>query len=223
MNKGIAGAALLGTLIFSMQSGAQVYQCKDDKGRASFSDKPCTGSLQSADAASQDTGGPITSADVFMIEERYKAQVARMLNRLASEHGHCKQRIDPATAGASHEYSVPGNPSFFVQCGDRTVPTVVRFTLKDMEGRGAITAPAQVKRSDAISMCRNAAREKAYRPSSVDFSVIMDLVVTERANGETTVSSTFTAENAYGAENKFDIRCHFSGETLSEVNISRTN
>lgn len=222
MNNGCKSAVLVTAMIFAMASSAQVYQCKDEKGQTAFTDRPCTGNLQQASGAIQDTGGSITAGDVFMVEQQYKVQVATMLNRLAREHGQCKERIAPETAGASSEYSVSGNPSFFVHCGNRQVPTVVRFTLRDIEGRVSIAAPIQIERLAAIKRCEQEARSRAHRPDSVDFSRILDLAFNARPNGETTVLSSFTAENAFGVENKFDIRCDFSGKQLKDVSIART-
>lgn len=73
----------------------------------------------------------------------------------------------------------------------------------------------------AVRRCEQEARDRAHRADSVDFSRILDLGFNSRPNGESTVVSTFTAENAFGVENKFDIRCDFSGERLIDVSISR--
>lgn len=200
---------------------AQVYQCKDSNGRAVFTDKPCAGELQDA-GGSEESGGPIKPQQLLLMESQHRVKVAQMLNRLATEHGHCRQRIAPETAGVSRDYSTPENPSFFVQCGDRQVPTVVRFTMRDIDGRGSNAAPVQIERRAAIRRCEQEARDRAYRADSVDFSRILDLAFNSRPNGETTVLSSFTAENGFGVENKFDIRCDFSGERLIDVSISRT-
>lgn len=212
---GLAAAAL------SAPGYGQVYQCKDQNGRPVFTDKPCAGSLQDAGGGSEDTGGPIRAQQLILIESQYRVKVARMLNRLSTEHAHCRQRIAPETAGVSRDYSTPDNPSFFVQCGDRQVPTVVRFTMRDIDGRGSIAVPVQIEERAAVRRCEQEARDRAYRADSVDFSRILDLAFNARPNGESTVISSFTAENAFGAENKFDIRCDFSGERLIDVRISR--
>lgn len=212
---GLAAAAL------SAPGYAQVYQCKDQNGRPVFTDKPCAGDLQEAGGGAEDTGGPIRPQQLYLMESQYRVKVARMLNRLANEHAHCRQRIAPETAGVSRDYSTPDNPSFFVQCGDSQVPTVVRFTMRDIEGRASIAVPVQIEERVAVRRCEQEARDRAYRADSVDFSRILDLAFNTRPNGESTVISSFTAENAFGAENKFDIRCDFSGERLIDVRISR--
>ncbi|HCA24849.1 MAG TPA: hypothetical protein DEP32_11860 [Pseudomonas sp.] len=200
---------------------AQVYQCKDQNGRAVFTDKPCAGELQEAGGQAEDLGGPIRPEQLYLMESQYRVKVARMLNRLATEHAQCRERMSPETAGVSRDYSTPENPSFFVQCGDRQVPTVVRFSMRDIDGRGSIAVPVQIERRAAIGRCEQEARDRAYRGDSVDFSRILDLAFNTRPNGESTVLSSFTAENAFGVETKFDIRCDFSGERLRDVSISR--
>lgn len=95
----------------------------------------------------------ITEADLFMFGdmEKYKADVVPMLNRLARDNAACRQRIDPRTAGLSKEKSVPGDPSFFVQCGDREKPDVVRFTLKEARTLGALTPAAEPDMDAALA------------------------------------------------------------------------
>lgn len=199
---------------FALASG--IYKCVDTAGRVNFTDAPCDGATTSSN---ERIAGSIQPADLFMVEPRYQSDVAKMLNRLSEQHSACRQRIDPNTAGKSSTQGSAGNPSFFVQCGDSQVPEVVRFTLADIQGGTTPSAAVAVTERVANRECEQAAKARALIPSSVDFSRILDANFVTRPNGISTFTSTLTATNGFGAENRFFISCTFEGSTLSDVSV----
>lgn len=143
-----------------------------------------------------------------------------MLNNLAAEHTACKKRIFAATAGISKERSTPDNPSFFVQCGDPSVPEVVRFTLSDIRSMSVPEAAKNIDRAKGLEICSKEAKIKAVIPSSVNFSTFFDVNYDPKPNGNTVISSTFTAKNAFNAKQKYRIFCYFNGkQELTDVSL----
>ncbi len=207
-------AILLLLPVSSMAAG--IYKCVGDNGRVNFTDTPCAG--ESA-GSSEVIAGSIQPADLFMVEPRYQRDVAKMLNRLSEQHSACKERIDPSTAGRSSTHGSPSNPSFFVQCGDSQVPEVVQFSLSDLQGGSTPVALVAIAERPANRACEQAAKARALKPSSVDFSRILDANFTARPNGISTFTSTFTASNAFGEESRFLISCTFKGVALESVNL----
>lgn len=197
-------------------SASGIYKCVDAAGRVNFTDAPCAGAA--ADSSEQ-LSGSIHPSALLMVEPRYQSDVAKMLNRLSEQHSTCRQRIDPHSAGKSSTQGTPGNPSFFVQCGDSQVPEVVRFTLSDIQGGAAPAAAVAVTERAANRACEQAAKARALIPSSVDFSRILDANFVTRPNGISTFTSTLTATNGLGAENRFFISCTFEGSTLADVSV----
>lgn len=199
-----------------LAAASGIYKCVDTAGRVIVTDAPCGGATA---GSNQRIAGSIQPADLFMVESRYQSDVARMLNRLATQHSACQQRIDPNTAGKSSTQGSPGNPSFFVQCGDSQVPEVVRFTMADIQGGATPSAAVAVTERVANRECEQAAKARALIPSSVDFSRILDANFVTRPNGISTFTSTLTATNGFGAENRFFISCTFEGPTLADVSV----
>ncbi|MDP3978326.1 MAG: DUF4124 domain-containing protein [Pseudomonas sp.] len=199
-----------------LASASGIYKCVDTAGRVNFTDTPCGGA---AAGSNERIVGGIRPADLFMVEPRYQNDVAKMLNRLSEQHSACRQRIDPNTAGKSSTQGSAGNPSFFVQCGDSQVPEVVRFTMADIQGGATPSAAVAVTERAANRACEQAAKARALIPASVDFSRILDANFVTRPNGISTFTSTLTATNGFGAENRFFISCTFEGPTLADVSV----
>lgn len=195
---------------------AGINKCVDAAGRVNFTDAPCPGSPVDSGGS---LGGGIQPGDLLMVEPRYQRDVAKMLNRLSVQHAACRQRIDPYTAGKSSTQGSAGAPAFFVQCGDAQVPEVVRFTLADIQGGTTPAAIVAVDERTANRECEQAAKQRALNPSSVDFSRILDAHFIARPNGTSTFSSSFTAVNGFGVENRFRIGCTFQGKTLTDVSV----
>lgn len=176
---------------------------------------------KSQEQARQDEG-QIKESDLFLYGDmkKYKRDVTLMLNKLAAEYPNCKNRIDPATAGISKDKSTPDNPAFFVHCGDRKVPEVVRFTLEDIKSQNIPKAATVMNQSTAHNICRNEAKRRSLVPNSVSFSDFLNPTFNKYPNGNSIFSSTFTAENALGKKSKFRIFCFFDGKpSLTDVSV----
>ena len=168
----------------------------------------------------------ITEKDLFMYGDmvKYKREVVVMLNRLSKNHPSCIKHISPETAGISKERSKPNNPSFFVQCGDKQVPEVVRFSLRDIRHNNIPKAAKNISKTKGTNICSKEAKKKALIPLSVNFSTFLNVGYDPKPNGNTVISSTFTASNAYGVKQKFRIFCFFNGkQELADVTVKTYN
>jgi len=173
-------------------------------------------------AAPASYSAEIQEKDLFLLfgkAKQYRKDVAHMLNELALHYPACQKRIAPNTAGMSKDKSKPGNPSFFVHCGDENVPEVVRFDLADIRANKIPATKIAIDRSAAIKICINEARSKATIPSSVDWSGLSGVNFDPKLNGNAVMGIDFTAENAIGGEQKFKIFCFFDGQELTEATI----
>lgn len=161
------------------------------------------------------TSGKYTVNDITVYGEmeKYKYEVVKMLNRLASKHPKCKQHIARFTAGISDHLGTSDNPSFFVQCGKGDIPEVVRFTLSDIRSGYTPKPKKNISKSKAREICREQVYQKVTIPSSVDFSWL-NFAYAAKPNGNSIASDTFRAKNAFGMEFKYRIYCIFEGESL---------
>lgn len=150
--------------------------------------------------------------------ELYADKVIIMLERLAETHPRCKERLDPYTAGVSSMHGTSSNPSFFVQCGSRTTPEVVRFSLKDISNEQIPEALRSISRKAAIKICHEEAKKSAAMPSTVNFSV-MDINFRQIDNGNATLASSFKAKNMLGVKSKYRIFCTFEGIRLTGSSV----
>ena len=94
------------------------------------------------------------------------------------------------------------------------------FSKSDVEGEKTLAAIKHMDRRLAISKSEAYAKQTASHPSTVDFSWVMSLFVVEAPNGNTDVSSTFTAKNGHGVESKYNIRCLANAAGLFEPTIT---
>lgn len=161
---------------------------------------------------------PIEAADVAMVPADYKSDVAQMLNLLRAGHPKCAEALSPISAGMASSQPDPANPLFFVQCGAPN-SIVVRFTWMDAVNKRIPDAPLTIGSAQAAAACRSAAKEKAAIPSSVDLSTIMDASFSAHGDGSSTYRSTFTASNALGVTQRFNISCSFTGLSLGDVRV----
>ncbi len=76
-----------------------------------------------------------------------------------------------------------------------------------------------VTRGQALIVCEKEAKARSNYPESVSFSTLLDAAWTDYPNGRTSLNTTFTAKNAFGAERKFNISCLFTKSELIEVII----
>jgi hypothetical protein len=79
--------------------------------------------------------------------------------------------------------------------------------------------PSAGKISAATLACERHAKAKATNPSSVDFSLLLDRSGKVQPDGTVTIFSTFTARNAFNAEQKFKIYCLVAGDQIRDSEI----
>lgn len=105
-------------------------------------------------------------------------------------------------------------------CGSGATAFNVFFSKSEIEKGISLAAAKHIDQSRAIEICETYAKSKAAHPSTVSFSHIMDLAVTEHPNGRTTILSSFTAKNSFNLELKYNIRCLCDSKGLIEGTIS---
>lgn len=147
--------------------------------------------------------------------------VIRGVNMVHRDNSACST-IDPSSAYISTSRGSASDPVFFVTCGSSTNVFNVFFSKSEVESGAPMPTLVHISRSDAIQGCEDYAKLNASHPSTVSFSRVMDLAVTEHPNGRTTVNSSFTAQNALGVELKFNIQCLYDSESLLEGVISES-
>jgi hypothetical protein len=115
--------------------------------------------------------------------------------------------------------TVMGHSSIAVTCGAGAKAVNVYFSEGDLAEGKAFKAPVHIDQTRAVRLCEDYAKSAANFPSTVDFSRLWDLAVTEHPNGNTTVLSSFRAKNAFGLELEHNIRCLLNAGGLIEANI----
>lgn len=150
----------------------------------------------------------ITEEDIYWEAETkpYKAIIVKGVNRIRDEDSRCREHIDPNVMVARMK-GKPGKPTFFVQCGEGAGLVNVYFTAEDVNSNRPFRAPGHIQEVQAVRLCEAYARQSATHPSTVDFSRVLDLVITEHPDGRTMVTSTFTAKNSFNLELKYRIWC----------------
>ena len=148
----------------------------------------------------------------------YKEIIVAGVNKVYRENARCKD-IDPSSAYISGSKGTKDNPVFFVTCGKGSNAFNAFFSKADVEKDKRLTEKKHIDKSQAVDLCEAYAKQHATHPSTVDFSRIMDLAITEHPNGRTRVTSTFTAKNSFNLEVKFNISCLLEDSGLIEANI----
>lgn len=148
--------------------------------------------------------------------ENFKPQIVAIVNKISREHAGCSD-IDTASIGLSGSKSAPGDPVYYVTC-NASPPFNVWFRLSDADKEFQPTQA--ISQSDAVMACETDAKSKAYNPTTVDFSRILDVSFSSRQDGRSELSSSFTVKNAMNLELKFNIRCLFEGGNLIESHVT---
>ncbi|MCR9218913.1 MAG: hypothetical protein NXI21_01685 [Alphaproteobacteria bacterium] len=177
------------------------------------------GAEEAAPPADQPTSR-FTKADLYL-DSRTRPHadvILRGVNKLAAEDPRCRDAIDPTSAYLSSR-SRPGAPVFFVTCGTGAGIANVFFTPEDVTDQRRFSGPNHIARADAMELCEARARQAAQRPSTVKFSRFWDAALHEHGNGRTRIISTFTAQDAFGAEAEFTINCLLDADGLIEATI----
>lgn len=163
----------------------------------------------------------ITSGELLQISADYSADVAQMLNLLSAQHPPCISDIQPVTAVQVELSQNPANPEFTVICG-KPKKMLVHFTWLDAVNKKVPAQPippAVITQTQAANACEDAAKQRASRPSSVDLSRLWSAVFQENPDGSAVYHTTFTAANAFGVEDSFQITCHFKGLSLTKAKV----
>lgn len=147
----------------------------------------------------------------------HKEALTALANKIANENGNCI-RLDPATLIQSPTHSRPGDPVYSVTCDGRTGPFNVTFRLSDSERIFAAIRP--ISQGDAILACEAAARSAATHPSTVDFSRFLNASFSVGENGRASLTSRFSARNAFNVQSDFQIYCLFNGTALIEASMN---
>ena len=175
------------------------------------------GSQSGSSASSQRT---LVESDFYWdaATEPHKDIIIRGVNMVHRDNTRCRT-IDASSAYISSSRGSTSNPVFFVTCGSGANAFNVFFSKSDVESNAPMLAIAHISRSAAIDACENYAKVNASHPSTVSFSRVMNLSVSQLPNGRTSVDSKFTAKNSFGLELTFDIRCLFDGNSFLEGTI----
>lgn len=148
----------------------------------------------------------------------YKKTIIDGVNRIHRENARCAD-IDPSSAYLSST-STKAKPTFYVTCGKGSQAFNVFFTPRDVASSKKFEAPRNIDHTQALAICETYAKSHATHPSTVDFSRVLDVAVSDGANGNTRVTSTFTAKNGYDLKLKYNIACLLNASGLIEANIS---
>lgn len=149
----------------------------------------------------------------------YKNIIITGVNKIHRENARCKN-IDPSSAYISSSKGSKSNPVFYVTCGKEYKVFNEFFSKSDVENDKKFRAKKHISKSRATELCKGYAEANATHPSTVDFSIFMDLSIHETPNGRTRVTSTFTAKNTFNLELKHTISCLLNSSGLIEANIS---
>lgn len=165
--------------------------------------------------------GNIQPGELLQVSADYSADAAQMLNLLSAQHPPCMEDIQPVTTVQAKLSHNPANPEFTVICGSPK-KILVHFTWLDAVNKRVPAQPAPpvvITQAEAANACEAAAKQRANRPGSVDMSRIWSAAFQERPDGSAVYQTTFTAGNAFGVEDTFQITCHFKGVNLTSVNV----
>ncbi|VWC91084.1 hypothetical protein BLA18112_03325 [Burkholderia lata] len=162
-----------------------------------------------------------TEADFIFddVTRPYKTTIIEGVNRIYRENDRCHD-IRPDSAYISGSKGTKEEPVFYVTCGAGAAAFNVFFSRTDISGDKKLVAPSNIGHTEAVSQCQEYVRSHATHASTVNFSHVADLRVTDHPNGNTRVTSTFTAKNGYNLELKYNISCLLNSSGLIEANIS---
>lgn len=147
-----------------------------------------------------------------------KTMIIRTVNRIQREDPRCKTAIYPSSVAKSMtESKAQKKPVYFVNCGDGAESVNVYFDAKRVDDPTPFRAPGHIDRMRATDLCEAYAKANATHPSTVDFSRLLDLSISEHPNGRTRVISSFTAKNSFNLELKFRINCLLDENGLIEA------
>lgn len=150
--------------------------------------------------------------------KKVKTIIIRTVNRIQREDPRCKTAIYPSSVAKSMtESKAQKKPVYFVNCGDGAESVNVYFDANRVDDPTPFRAPGHIDQMRATDLCEAYAKANATHPSTVDFSRVLDLSISEHPNGRTRVISSFTAKNSFNLELKFRINCLLDENGLIEA------
>ncbi len=152
--------------------------------------------------------------------KKAKDAIIKTVNRIHREDPRCKNAIYPSSVAKSDtESKAQKKPVYFVNCGDGAESVNVYFDAKRADDPTPFRAPGHIDQMRATDLCEAYAKANANHPSTVDFSRVLDLSISEHPNGRTRVTSSFTAKNSFNLELKFRINCLLDENGFIEGNV----
>ena len=152
--------------------------------------------------------------------KKVKDMIVKTVNRIHREDPRCKTAIYPSSVAKSQtESKAQKKPVYFVNCGDGAESVNVYFDAKRVDDPAPFRAPGHIDQMHATDLCEAYAKANATHPSTVDFSRVLDLSISEHPNGRTRVISSFTAKNSFNLELKFRINCLLDENGLIEASV----
>ena len=162
-----------------------------------------------------------SEADIYWTEhtEPFRNLLVTAVNNVARNNSRCR-KLDPGSVDRSLSRGTDDDPVFYVTCEDASgLPFNVFFSRSEIESRRPVEAVNHVDRTTAIDLCEAEARRNTANPSTVEFSRLVHLRVTNYPNGSTRVESRFTASNAVGFEAAFGIGCLINSGGVVDVKV----
>ncbi len=141
---------------------------------------------------------------------RHKSLIVKAVNKIHRENSKCLT-IENAVFLDPDSEPTDANPKFFVMCGQTPDVFNVFFSKSDVENGRIFSAVKNLDRDSAIESCEEYARINTRYPNTLDFNYL-DTSIMNHGNGNTTVTSSFTAKNTSKLQSKYRIRCLFISE-----------
>jgi len=187
-----------------------------------FAGSPSSNNIPSVSITSTSNSRTYSEKDFYWNNDtsKYKSQITEVINKISRENNRCGH-IDPESVTKSPERSRPGDPVFWVTCGEGINVFNVWFRPTDAKSDAKFEPAKNISRDDAISECEKAVKAESALPSTVYFSYY-GLQYTPYTSGNTRIVSTFTSKNAFNLETKHQINCLFEENRLVEHHISES-
>lgn len=141
-----------------------------------------------------------------------KAAVVKVINRIMDERRECE------TISQRHLVFNKATRTFSIPCHAGTEMISFDFTAADAANGRSFAKVEPMTQADAIAACRDAVRQNAAHPSTVEFPWL-DYDFIEGAEGRTDVRTSASAKNAFGLTLRFKVWCEFRGAELKNFGM----
>lgn len=154
--------------------------------------------------------------------EPYKEIIVQGVNHVYQNNSRC-QSIDPSSAYISSSKGSKSDPVFYVTCSRGAETFNIFFSKSDVLANADLAPEPHIGKNRAIDLCEKYVKENSVLPETAEFSRILDLSVTEHANGRTSVTSSFIAKNKLNEEENYNVRCLVDPNGFIEGNINHVS